>query len=90
MASLSLSRQSLTELALVLAERITALEAKLAMPSPGEVVRIDGDDEGIKELVEELSRALFATLHANGFDYVNTAQALIDNGWRKVMVTENA
>lgn len=90
MASLSLSRQSLTELALVLAERITALEAKLAMPSPGEVVRIDGDDEGIKELVEELSRVLFATLHGNGFDYVNTAQALIDNGWRKVMVTENA
>jgi hypothetical protein len=42
------------------------------------------DDEDAAEMIEELSRALYVTLHANGFDYFNCAQALIDNGWRKV------
>ena len=38
--------------------------------------------------VEDLSVALFNTLHANGFNYHNMAQTLIDNGWTKV--TPNA
>ena len=49
----------------------------------------ENTDENTEEMIEELSRALYATLHGNGFDYFNTAQALIDNGWRKVMVTHD-